>query len=252
MQQGGKRLNISSEILPKVSIVCVTLNAAGKLPGLLLSIANFKTADTELVIIDGNSTDGTVDILNQNNGLIDFWLSEPDTGIYEAMNKAINHLKGQWILFLGADDSLADEFAKILPLLCNPATIYYGNVFYYGKPFSKTYTDYYLTKLNICHQCIFYPKEVFNKYVFDLKYPVYADYYLNLRCWYDTDFKFVHLPFFAAYFAEGGFSSYTVDGQFETDRDWLFKQYLKPVSYYRYLKRTKGIYEALRKILLNN
>lgn len=251
MQQGGKRLAQTNQPAPKVSLVCVTYNAEKELPALLQSIAQNKTDDTEVVIIDGASTDNTVNIIKQNEPLIDFWLSEPDGGIYEAMNKAIGYIKGQWVVFLGADDLLTNEFAAMVNELQDDHTIYYGDVLFYGKEFRKVYDDYYLTKLNICHQGIFYPKSVFEKYQYDAKYRVYADYHLNLRCWHDSEFKFEHKPHLVASFKEGGFSTNTKDEVFERERDELFKRYLKPASYYRYLNRTVGAFKTLIRFILN-
>ena len=119
------------------------------------------------------------------------------------------------------------------------------------KPFFKVYDDYYLTKLNICHQAIFYPRAVFEKYKYDLKYKVYADYHLNLRCWKDPQFKFVHADYLIANFTNGGFSSFTKDPEFERDKDYLFKKYLKRASYYRYLNRSIGFFGMLKRFLQN-
>jgi glycosyltransferase involved in cell wall biosynthesis len=250
MQYNGSRLNESNK-QPLVSIVCVTFNAAKTLPFLIKSINDHKTDAIEFIVIDGNSTDETIAILKENESVIDFWLSEPDAGIYDAMNKSLNYVKGQWIIFLGADDFLADGFNRMLPLLNDPQTIYYGNVIFYGKEFLKIYDDYYLTKLNICHQSIFYPKAVFDKYKYDLKYKVYADYHLNLRCWKDPQFKFVHADYLIAAFPEGGFSTFTKDFVFEKDRDMLFKKYLKRTSYYRYLNRSIGFLGMLKRFIQN-
>jgi glycosyltransferase involved in cell wall biosynthesis len=251
MKQGGKRLNDMHGALPKVSIVCVTFNAAGTLPDLFKSVEQYKSADTELVIIDGNSLDNTLEIIKQNENFVDFWISEPDNGIYEAMNKAVTYTKGQWIIFIGADDELATGFADMVATLKEPDTVYYGNVIFYGKEFYKVYDDYYLTKLNICHQGIFYPKAVFDKYQYDTKYRVYADYHLNLRLWKDPEFNFVHEDHLVASFPEGGFSTTTKDLFFESERDQLFKKYLKPASYYRYLNRTIGAGKTLIRFILN-
>ena len=251
MQQGGKRAKGLSEHFPKVSIVCVTYNASGTLTNLLNSVEQFMPDNTELIIVDGGSTDGTLDIIKDRENTIDFWLSEPDKGIYDAMNKSIAYTKGQWVIFIGADDMLARGFNRMVSRIKDTDTIYYGNVIYYGKKFRKTYTDYFLTKLNICHQAILYPRAVFDKYNYDTQYKVYADYHLNLRCWKDPGFKFVHFKYYVASFPEGGFSTYTKDHVFETDRDQLFKLYLKPASYYRYLNRTKGVFTVLKRLILN-
>lgn len=246
--QGGKRSNGNK---PKVSLVCVTYNAATALPNLLQSIALNKTDDTELVIIDGGSTDDTLTIIKQNETLVDFWLSEPDKGIYDAMNKAVTYTKGKWLIFLGADDKLIDGFTGMVNELKDPNTIYYGNVLFYGKEFCKVYDDYYLTKLNICHQGIFYPKAVFENYKYDTKYKVYADYHLNLRLWHDAAFKFEHKDHLVAGFTEGGFSTTTKDEVFDSERNQLFKRYLQPASYYRYLNRTEGFLKMLLKLITN-
>jgi len=251
MEQGGLRLTSADYKQPLVSIVCVTFNAARTLPQLINSIAEEKAETIEFIIIDGNSDDNTIDILKQNDHQIDFWLSEPDNGIYDAMNSALKYVKGQWIIFLGADDLLSKDFKNILSLLNDTGTIYYGNATYYGTAFAKVYDDYYLTKLNICHQVIFYPKSVFAKYKYDLRYTVYADYHLNLRCWHDPEFKFVHVNHFIAIFPEGGFSYVTKDTLFERDREMLFKKYLRPTSYYRYLNRTIGFWRMLKSLVQN-
>ena len=252
MMQGGLRLKESANNLrPLVSVICVTFNAAQTFPALISSIAAHKTGQVEFVVIDGQSTDATVDILKANEAVIDFWMSEPDQGIYDAMNKAVIHSRGEWLIFIGADDVLADGFNDMIALLKQPDTIYYGNVIFYGKEFKKIYDDYYLTKLNICHQAIFYPRSVFDKYNYNLKYKVYADYYLNLQCWKDPQFKFVHEDHLVASFPEGGFSSYTKDLVFEAERDAIFKKYLKRGSYYRYLNRTLGFWGMFKRFVQN-
>jgi glycosyltransferase involved in cell wall biosynthesis len=221
------------------------------MPALIASIAAYKTNEVEFIVIDGGSTDGTLNILIQNEDLIDYWQSCPDEGIYDAMNKSVHFTKGQWVVFLGADDTLAQGFTNALPLLKDPNTVYYGNVIYYGKMLSKAYDDYFLTKLNICHQAIFYPKAVFEKYKYDVKYKVYADYHLNLRCWKDARFKFVHVDLLIANFTQGGYSFYTKDPVFESDKDMLYKTYLKRKSYYRYLNRSLGFWKMLWRFVRN-
>jgi glycosyltransferase involved in cell wall biosynthesis len=237
--------------LPKVSLVCVTYNAGKHLPQLLESIGQHKTADTELVIIDGNSTDDTLEIIGQNAHLVDFYLTEPDAGIYDAMNKAIRHTQGQWILFLGADDKLEAGYGAMVSELKEPHIIYYGNVIFYGEEYKEVFDDYLLTKTNICHQGIFYTKAVFEKYEYDLKYKVYADYHLNLRCWKDKEFRFEHLPHFVSSYAVGGFSTRVVDELFEQHRRQLYKQYIDRYTYYRYLNRTTGWFNTLKSLILN-
>jgi glycosyltransferase involved in cell wall biosynthesis len=249
--RGGSGIAEIGNREPLVSVVCVTYNAGKTLPRLIKSVRDYKTGAVEFVLIDGASTDDTIDILSANDDVIDFWISEPDNGIYDAMNKSMNYVKGKWVIFLGADDLLLEGFSEMLPLLKDPDTIYYGDLLFYGRPFLKVYDDYYLTKLNICPQAIFYPRAVFNRYSFDLKYKVYADYYLNLLCWNDPRIKFAHAPHLISHFSDGGFSSYTKDPVFEKDKDMLFKKYLKRTSYYRYLNRSLGCLRMFIRFIQN-
>jgi glycosyltransferase involved in cell wall biosynthesis len=92
------------KFLPKITVIVAVYNAKNTLKQCIDSILNQSYSNTELIIIDGGSTDGSVDILKQNNQKIDYWISEPDKGIYNAWNKAIPRLTGDWVCFLGADD----------------------------------------------------------------------------------------------------------------------------------------------------
>ncbi|MFD2863258.1 glycosyltransferase [Mucilaginibacter antarcticus] len=251
MTEGGKRLTGGNNTSPKITIITVVLNAAALLPGYLENVTRFLSDDIELVILDGASTDGTIDLLKQHPNSISYWASKPDGGIYDAMNQAVKYARGQWVYFLGVDDTLLEDFKDVPALLNNASTVYYANVVYYGQPFYKVYDDYYLTKLNFIHQALFYPKGVFESYQYDTQYKVYADYHLNLRLWKDTAYQFEHLDKLMASFSEGGFSSTVKDQLFESQRDQLFKQYLKPASYYRYLNRTIGLLGALKRFILN-
>jgi glycosyltransferase involved in cell wall biosynthesis len=88
--------------------VTSTFNARSRLPRTIQSIRGQTYANLEWLVIDGGSADGTVELLRQNSAIVDFWLSEPDGGIYDAWNKACRQLRGDWVLFLGAGDTLAD------------------------------------------------------------------------------------------------------------------------------------------------
>ena len=94
---------------PFFSIITATYNAASTLPQLLESLASQTCKDFELVVQDGASKDNTVAIIEQYRGKIPniSFASEPDTGIYDAWNKALKRIQGQWVIILGADDRLA-------------------------------------------------------------------------------------------------------------------------------------------------
>lgn len=111
-QEGGSRLRGSKKTyMPEkllITIITSTLNADEYLPKIIESIRGQTYRNIEWLIIDGGSNDGTLDILHQNEDVIDYWLSEPDKGIYNAWNKGLDRATGEWICFLGADDVLWD------------------------------------------------------------------------------------------------------------------------------------------------
>jgi len=104
--EGG--LRNTGKLLPFVSIVTVVYNSENLLQKTIDSIANQTETDYEYLIIDGNSTDQTIDIIKKNESKIDYWQSEPDKGLYDAMNKALAIAKGKYILFINSGDELND------------------------------------------------------------------------------------------------------------------------------------------------
>jgi len=91
---------------PKISIITITYNAVSVLEETILSVINQTYDNIEYIIIDGGSTDGTFDIIKKYEDKIDYWVSESDRGIYDAMNKGIDQATGEWILFLNSGDLL--------------------------------------------------------------------------------------------------------------------------------------------------
>jgi glycosyltransferase involved in cell wall biosynthesis len=117
----------------KVSLITVTYNAQKTLGRCIQSVAAQKYAHIEHIIIDGASTDDTLQIINQYKSSIDFFVSEPDAGIYDAMNKGIRHATGDVIGILNADDYLAAD--NVIDALVNAfekenAEVVYGNLNY--------------------------------------------------------------------------------------------------------------------------
>ena len=94
-----------SQSLPKVSIITITYNAAEYLPETIASIAALTYPNLEYIIIDGGSTDSTIQIINKNTSFISKYISEPDQGLYDAMNKGIKLSSGDYLWFINAGDS---------------------------------------------------------------------------------------------------------------------------------------------------
>jgi glycosyltransferase involved in cell wall biosynthesis len=222
---------------PLVSIIIVTYNADKTLQNCLDSIFQQSYPHLEIIIIDGLSNDNTLEIIKNNQEKINFWISEKDNGVYDAMNKSLKYAKGDRIYFLGADDLLLPDFSTMIYHLKDENTIYYGRSKFKKRIDGKKFNPYNLSKGNIIHQSIFYPKKVFSKYKYELKYPILADYYLNIKCYGDGNFKFEFIPFVVSVFAAGGLSSTTKDVQFLSDKDQLIKENFSKNIYYRYLLR---------------
>ena len=106
-QEGGRRaLSPLAAVAPLVSIIVVVFRAQRELSSLLKSIFAVERREVEVIVIDGGSGDGTVELLRKWSDRIDYWLSEPDTGIYNAMNKGLAAATGHYVLHLNAGDAL--------------------------------------------------------------------------------------------------------------------------------------------------
>jgi GT2 family glycosyltransferase len=103
---GGGRAEDSGSGIPLVSIVVVVFQSLPELRMLLDNLRSQELTDTEVVVVDGGSSDGTVEYLTASNDVVDIWMSEPDGGIYDAMNKGILAARGSYVLHLNAGDTL--------------------------------------------------------------------------------------------------------------------------------------------------
>lgn len=119
--------------LPKITVIVVVLNGEKTLQRCLESVSSQTYPNKELIVIDGGSSDATLDIIASNSQHIDRWVSEPDRGIYHAMNKGVGRSTGDWIIFLGSDDFLMapqalSESAGRLANLSSQTRLAYGKV----------------------------------------------------------------------------------------------------------------------------
>jgi len=140
---------------PLVTIIVAVFNGQSTLQRCIDSVTRQAGASVELIVIDGGSTDGSVDLIKANLGAIRDWVSESDRGIYHAWNKGLARAKGDWICFLGADDYLHDSrvLEELSPhlaaALAQRLTIVYGQVAlvnksgievdYLGMPWESAY-----------------------------------------------------------------------------------------------------------------
>lgn len=171
--------------------------------------------------MDGGSTDGTIEILERNNDKIGYWKTEPDDGVYDAMNKALAYTSGHWIYFLGSDDELLADFSNFAFELKDHTAIYYANVFADGERRLGELTTYQFAKFGPYHQAMIYPKAVFEKYRYDTKYPISADFALTLTLSGDPAFHFIYKDWLIAKFNDQGLSGKNIDMAFTKDKKRL-------------------------------
>jgi len=179
----------------KISIITVTKNDRDNIENCIESVLSQGYKKIEYILIDGASTDGTLDIIKQKNRKILKWISEEDSGIYDAMNKGINIASGDIVGFLNSDDIYADT--DILELVAetfqnSDIDSCYGDLVYVSKDdtnkiirnWKSCELDYELFKSgwHPPHPTFFVKKSIYERYgVFDTKYKIGADYALMLK-----------------------------------------------------------------------
>jgi glycosyltransferase involved in cell wall biosynthesis len=193
----------------KISVITVVYNAVDHIVQTIESVAEQTYKEVEYIVIDGGSDDGTVDRLKSHGETIDFWLSEPDKGIYDAMNKGIDRVTGEWVLFLNAGDKFCDSttLAHTSLYLNDEADLVAGDIYYcdgdareYRSPKGL---DYRYDGMFCYHQALFARASLFDTLRFNAHYKVAGDYDFVLRC-LEAGHRFTFIPLAIADFMAGG------------------------------------------------
>ncbi len=215
------------------SIILATYNCGQKVENTLRSVLAQNQDLFELIVMDGASTDDTLDSIRKFENDLTL-VSEKDGGVYQAFNKGIDLAKGKYIYFIGAGDCLRagvlEQVKELLPSE-TPALVY-GNCYFTKRKFFNgqelTSSDFAWT--NICHQGEFYHRAIFDivgKY--DLRYKVFADWLLNLKCFLNLEINNRYIPLYIADYEENGLSSLI-------DNDSAFKK-----DFPRFVRKELGI-----------
>lgn len=241
--------------MSKLSIIIATYNSAPTLQKTLNSIYSQTWKDYEIIVVDGASKDSTCGILERNISRIKCLISEPDNGIYDALNKGIKKATGEWIFFLGSDDVFYNE--RVLEDVFTTTDIdkfdfVYGNVLF--KNSGIIYDNkFYKLKMhfkNLCQQSIFYKSRLFEKFgCFNLKYKLWADYEFNLKCFGNSNIRKKYIKRIITIYNDEGISSRKEDEVFKADREILIKKYFGYQHYMFYLLRR--LYQISRKKLIS-
>lgn len=211
--------NTNKSYSPLISVITVTFNAAQFIEQSLASIASQCDADFELIIIDGGSDDGTVDIIKKYQPSIFYWHSRPDRGLTHAFNIGIEKSRGKWLIFINSDDFLVDSNVLLSAskyLLKSPeADVIYGNVLVVnrgddalivGGPYGKKFSWIrHLINNKIPHQGAFISRDYFNAVgLYDESYLIGADYELFLRK--KSKLNAIFIPLLISKMRDGGLS----------------------------------------------
>lgn len=197
--------------MEKVSIITVVYNAVKTIEQTIQSVLNQTYPSIEYIIIDGGSTDGTVDIINKFRDKIDIFISEKDDGLYDAMNKGIKSASGEIIGILNSDDTYTENAISLVVdnFRNRPMDVLYGDAMLVDGIseiglYDCSDIEQLWYRMAIPHPSTFVRKEIYDKYgVFDTQYLIAADYDLMLRL-YCEGVRFGHIDELLTYFRLGG------------------------------------------------
>lgn len=241
--------------MPFFSIIIPTYQSGSTITTCIASVLDQTFHDFEIIVQDGQSSDETIDLLSQYKDPRIRVFVEKDTGVYDAMNRAIDKVFGEWILFMGSDDRLYEN--DTLSVLKNTITsthadLVYGNVLMSGDSRWIKDGEIYmgetnlrvLFEKNLCHQSILYNRRIFdNGERYNPRYTVLADFDFNLRCF--ARYNVFYTPLIISVFATGGISSTMLDEAFAREHwanivGYYGYKLMSPslVGYKRILKKT--------------
>jgi len=198
----------------KISIITVNKNNLAGLKKTFNSVIAQSFSDKEWIIIDGASEDGSKEFLDENASQISYWVSEPDTGIYNAMNKGVMRSSGEYLLFLNSGDYLAssDVLANVFSQDCS-ADIIYGNLILSKSEFQKEEHQYpdtvsymYLLRHSLPHPASFIKRELLVENPYDESLRIVSDWKFCLESLIGNK-TFQHLNSYISVFDMNGICS---------------------------------------------
>lgn len=189
---------------PRVTVVTVVRNAAAELDGTMRSVFALDYPALDYIVIDGGSTDGTLQVIRRYADRLFYWVSEPDGGIYDAMNKGWRAARDGYLIFVGAGDrllSLPEELGRFAP-----EEVVYGEVELGDRVFRPTAGWALRCNNTLHHQALLVPKRLHPGPPFDTRFRTYADFDFNQRL-LKQGARFVFSSGLRGYALPGGLSS---------------------------------------------
>jgi glycosyltransferase involved in cell wall biosynthesis len=203
--------------MPLLSIITINMNNSAGLERTLRSIADQTFTDFEHLVIDGGSTDGSRELIQQHASRLAYWCAEPDEGVYHAMNKGIRAAKGIYLLFLNSGDHLCapNTLQELSPCLDKRAAILYGNIRMIkpngtGKLVRcpNTINGPFLVNYSLPHPATFIMREalIYND-MYDKTYTIAGDYDFFVKALLNHHMSYRRIPHTVANFHTDGLSS---------------------------------------------
>ena len=199
---------------PLLSVITVCRNAQATIERALDSVAAEKSSAIEYIVVDGASTDATLSLIKARSELVDRLISEPDTGIYNAMNKGAALATGDYVCYLNADDAyLPGVLSALLAQIRIHSNVgmFYGDwigVDVNGKSIQRRSNPDLGWRYRLCHQAMAVRRDVLGSHPFDERYKICADFDSILK-WLDTT-QSVRVPFPMVRFSQAGVSNTNV------------------------------------------
>lgn len=215
------------------SIITINYNNTSGLKKTIDSVKSQTYIDFEWIVIDGDSNDGSKELLEKYQVHFAYWCSEPDKGIYNAINKGLSHATGEYVQFLNSGDWLynSTSLEKALAQIDGKYDIYYGDMVQVndgGKLNPIRYPDelgfLFFPYNNICHQATFYKRSLFENNPYDESFSIVSDWAMNLKLMFNGA-TFKHLNQFIVYYDNQGRSS-AADLKHHNERTAAFNKYV--------------------------
>lgn len=239
----------------KLSIITVNYNNKNGLEKTIESVVNQKWQDFEFIIVDGDSNDGSKTIIDSHRGIFTHAISEPDSGIYNAMNKGIKLAKGEYLLFLNSGDILFDEntLHESQEYLKGNKAIYYGDIVYQETNRQKErilpdeLTFLFFLEHSLSHQAAFIKGSLFEQiFLYNETYKIVSDWEFFIYAICKQNVSYQRIPLFITIYDTTGISSVKDNHSlmYEERRQTLDKYFPAFVSDYQSItalgsKRTK-------------
>lgn len=217
----------------KITIITATYNSEKTLEQTISSVVNQDYDNIEYIIIDGASTDNTIGIIKKYNNYNIKWISEPDNGLYDAFNKGVSMATGDYVQFLGSDDSLCNDhiISKVVEHLEDDLDVLSCGIYvvdensgkqqYFGNDIAKN-RDEYLGGM-IPHQGMFVKTSLVRRLKFDTSYRIAADYKLFLQCYFDGNINIKYVDDAVVFFSNAGCSSNS-EKELDIENNRIYKE----------------------------